>query len=254
MAMRALMAIGLVSMVNAGALFEAAPAKPATPPATPPATKTEVGVVKKEEKTQVVAAAATPAKAAADAKAAPATPAAATPPAATPAAATSAAATSAANSTAVTAAKKTDAPVGAVHAEKQLDDKMKAVEKSAESKKIDAKAKIAAVAKDIQAKAATNATAAKATATALKKTEDHHLREMSFFEIIGTWQWEFIRCIPIAVIAYSVLALAVYYPKMTEILQHWHVVRVTTNQGKDSVVMGRGVMHEKANPYGSFTL
>lgn len=133
-------------------------------------------------------------------------------------------------------------------------------------------AKAAAVASDkttvakpaTAAKPATPAKPATLTKPAANVTaqQDKHgkgaaIREMGFWYILFTWQLELLHCIPVAVVSFFLLSLAVHYPQILDRLNHWHQVRITTAQGKDpktDMAIGRGVQNSMKASFGTFSL
>lgn len=91
---------------------------------------------------------------------------------------------------------------------------------------------------------ATTATA-NTTQAAVTKATSVLPHDLTFWEILVIWNSELIHCIPIVLIAYSLLSLAVHYPSIVDSIAHWYQVRTTTMQkgilsGK-RIYMGRSM-------------
>lgn len=97
--------------------------------------------------------------------------------------------------------------------------------------------------------------AAGAAAKAVKE-EVHKHKDLGFFDIIFIWQSELLRCIPVMILAYGALSLAVYHPKMVEMFSHWKMVRIVTAKPQKEFAMGGGFHKQQGvgSAYSTFSL
>merc|ERR1719217_1186384 len=93
-----------------------------------------------------------------------------------------------------------------------------------------------------------------ANATAEKKDvkEAHKVPDLGFFQVMYIWQGELLRCIPVMMLAWGALEMAVHYPKMVDQMSHWKMVRITTKQ--TDFAMGGMVKAHGSKAYSTFSL